>query len=213
MPTVAEQVDKLDTLKGKLSTGDRRFANNLISGPYGYRTRVGKGQTSRFSQKQVACVEKLIERAENPIPVKTAEVGSMAGLIAIFKKAAVHLKYPKISLGLDENTPVVFALAGSRSQAPGSVNVTDGKPFGQNKWYGRVSPEGTWEIGRSPHEELPQVGELLEKMSNDPAATAAEYGRLTGNCCFCNRKLKDERSTNVGYGRTCAGHYGLPWGS
>jgi hypothetical protein len=29
---------------------------------------------------------------------------------------------------------------------------------------------------------------------------------------FCSKKLTDERSIEVGYGRICAGHNGLPWG-
>ena len=32
-------------------------------------------------------------------------------------------------------------------------------------------------------------------------------------CCFCNRALEDERSTAVGYGPICAGHFGLAWGN
>jgi hypothetical protein len=56
---------------------------------------------------------------------------------------------------------------------------------------------------------------LMEEteLAQHPAETAAKNGKLTGNCCFCTSALTDKRSTEVGYGPTCAANYGLPWGS
>ena len=58
-----------------------------------------------------------------------------------------------------------------------------------------------------------KITDLLTRFAADPAKVASEHGALTGSCCFCNKALKDERSTQVGYGSTCAKHYGLPWGA
>lgn len=44
------------------------------------------------------------------------------------------------------------------------------------------------------------------------AEEAAKFGRLTGSCVFCSRRLTDERSATVGYGPVCAERVGLPWG-
>jgi hypothetical protein len=44
------------------------------------------------------------------------------------------------------------------------------------------------------------------------AEQAAAFGRVTSKCVFCSRLLTDERSIEVGYGKICAGHNGLPWG-
>lgn len=44
------------------------------------------------------------------------------------------------------------------------------------------------------------------------AEEAAAFGHATNNCVFCARGLTDGRSVEVGYGPTCAAHYGLPWG-
>ena len=52
----------------------------------------------------------------------------------------------------------------------------------------------------------------LKAFAADPETVAAQYGSLTGNCCFCGRKLTDDRSTNVGYGPVCADKFGLNWG-
>lgn len=203
-----EQVAQLQDSLKDLKEGDRRFATSLID------TFNKKGQ---LSPRQAPWVATLIERAEtnaNPPAPTQVSVGSMEGLIELFKMAAQHLKYPKINLQLDNGKPVVLKLAGPRAKTPGSIYVTNGGHYGSagNRWYGRVSPDGTWEQGHSV-EELAEVGALLGRMSSSPAETAAEYGKLTGNCCFCCRPLKDERSTSVGYGPVCAENYHLPWGA
>jgi hypothetical protein len=40
------------------------------------------------------------------------------------------------------------------------VGVTDGKPFGQNKWYGAIDPSGTWtpsEHGKAIKDDLTRI--------------------------------------------------------
>lgn len=41
---------------------------------------------------------------------------------------------------------------------------------------------------------------------------AKAFGALYGKCVYCHRKLTDDRSIEVGYGKDCAGQRGLPWG-
>lgn len=57
----------------------------------------------------------------------------------------------------------------------------------------------------------PCILTILQEFANNPQAVVANHGQTTGSCCFCNRPLTDERSLSVGYGSTCAKHYGLPW--
>ena len=57
-----------------------------------------------------------------------------------------------------------------------------------------------------------RVINYIKNFSNDPVGIAAAYGRRTGNCCFCARRLTDERSVTVGYGPICANKFNLPWG-
>jgi hypothetical protein len=49
--------------------------------------------------------------------------------------------------------------------------------------------------------------------AQNPEQVAAQYGRMTGCCSFCDRKLKDSRSVEMGYGPVCAGKFGLDWGT
>lgn len=141
------------------------------------------------------------------------EIGSLDGILAVFNKAAQHLKYPAIVLLVDGIAGGVrVSRAGDRAKVPGSLNVTSGEKddseYGRT-WYGRVTLDGKYSASRDA---TPAIAAALQAFAADPVRVATEYGRLTGNCCFCRKTLTDERSTAVGYGQTCAGHYGLPWG-
>ena len=143
---------------------------------------------------------------------KTIEVGNFENVIQLFKTAGANLKFPKIRLALETGEPIVLSVAGAKAAQPGTVNVKDGGPYGNNIWYGRVSPNGTWQnnkgIGQTT---MSSLTALLTALATNPAATAAKYGKLTGQCCFCSRPLNDARSTAVGYGPVCAKNYSLPW--
>ena len=56
-----------------------------------------------------------------------------------------HHRFPKNALQLEDGSPIELSLAGQRSKAPGTISVTDGGPYGANKWFGKVTSAGTWE--------------------------------------------------------------------
>ena len=133
---------------------------------------------------------------------------SVTGIQKLFDAAIQHLKYPKINLQTKSGSPIQLYRAGQRSKFTGQIMITNGNKF-QKAWYGRIDQQGIF------HEQpgvTDEIVELLEQLSKDPVGVATAYGKLTGNCCFCYRKLEDERSTDVGYGPVCAKHYALPWG-
>jgi hypothetical protein len=151
-----------------------------------------------------------------PPPAPRASVGlpSVAGVVELLAHAAEHgLKYPKLRLQLADGTPLRIHVAGERSRTPGYLMLTDGGKYPDNLYFGRISPAGDLEIGRDGHQRREQLVALLERLAAEPAKVAAEYGKLTGNCCFCKLTLTDARSTAVGYGPICAGKFGLPWGA
>ncbi len=144
---------------------------------------------------------------------KTMDVGDFKGVIELMTVGGKNMRFPKIRLALPDGQPIVLAVAGDKSNYKGSINITDGGPYDNNTWFGRVSPQGEWKKSNSVQgDTMTSLVALLSALSADPAATAAAYGKLTGQCCFCNKPLNDERSTAVGYGKTCAGNYNLPWG-
>lgn len=188
----------------KLSKGDQEFASSLIA-----QAATKKG----LSEKQQYWMDKLYARATEVKPEPVAvDVGDFSGVCALFVKASVKLKYPKIRLQLPDGQQVALTRAGSAAAEPGSINVTDGGPYGMSKYFGRVSPAGKWVPSAKAEAIAEPLIALLKALSEDPAGTAAAYGKLTGNCCFCMSSLTDPKSTEVGYGPVCAKQYGLPWG-
>jgi hypothetical protein len=124
----------------------------------------------------------------------------MAGVIELFNKAKEHLKYPKIVLQC-MGLPVYLSIAGQGSKNPGWINVMGEGSYPNREWYGRVNPTGSWHPGKGVSPQmLESLTELLTEFGTDPAGVAKKHGVLTGNCCFCNSKLTDPRSTAAGFG-------------
>ena len=129
----------------------------------------------------------------------------------LFDRARKHLKAPAIVIGIG-GKEIRLSVAGQRARAPGSINVASNEGWDDRTWYGRILSTGEFEA--SPRDKTPDgLIDGLQRFAADPAGVAAEHGKLTGKCCFCNTALTDNRSTSVGYGPVCAKNYGLPWGS
>ena len=149
-----------------------------------------------------------LKSAQEPLPFNGGKLNVLE-IQKLFDKAIQHLKYPKVRLQTATAQPVVLYRAGKASKYFGQLMVTDGSRFGCGKYFGHIDLDGNF---HSTQDSTPEVVSLLKQLSEDPAGVASRYGKLTGNCCFCSLPLSDKRSTDVGYGPVCAGHYGLPWG-
>jgi len=171
---------------------------------------IKKGQhDDSLTAPQWKFVASLVDQAENPYKPKAMEkerVGDFSGVIELFTKAKGNLKYPKISLTTESGGTVMLSLAGAKAAKPGTINVTDGKPYGQNIWYGRVDEVGNWEKSYAATDE---VGKFLKELSADPASFAMKYGHKHGSCCFCNKHLTHANSVTAGFGPVCADNWGL----
>lgn len=192
----------LSLVLDKLPAKDRGFAESLLNGYAKY---------GNLSEKQLYWVDTLTARAlgRNVAPeVAPVAVGNYAKVYELFKTAKAKLKYPKIALMDADGNPVVMYISGATSKVPNTLNVTDGGPFGANKWYGRIAEDGTW----APNANLGRLGkveDVLKEFGENPLEVAAKYGKLTGRCAFCSKKLTDEQSVAAGFGKTCAANYNL----
>jgi len=137
-------------------------------------------------------------------------------VMALFDRARPHLQYPAIILDVPYYGAIRLSVAGERARVPGSINVVkDERPNeGERRpWLGRILQDGTFDAANNlPENVRTAVLARLREFALHPAEVASQYGRLHGRCCFCRLPLTDARSTAVGYGEICAGHYGLPWG-
>ncbi len=198
------QIEMLQKVVGNLKSKDAEFAQSMID----QFTRKGT-----LSDKQWPWVESLLDRAMGSgepqrQPEATVE-GQFGVLTEMFITARKHLKFPKIRFQV-EGSRIQFSLAGPKSKYAGSIMVTDGGSYGSNEWYGAIDQEGHW---RQPVKGVPaNIEKLVRTFVSDPARYASEWGRLAGHCIFCSRLLTDEKSTDVGFGKTCARNYNLPWG-
>lgn len=164
-----------------------------------------------LSAKQWAWVHKLATDASRPQPPSVPVTLNLRRIVEMMDLAAAAQKrLPTIRLETTHGQPVVLKRAGERSRDPGSINVTDGRPFGDNKWYGRIDRDGDFHASRQCRVEH---AELLTQLAQNPESVATQHGIATGTCCFCSRLLSTRESRVVGYGPICAARYGLPWGS
>ncbi len=180
---------------GKVPAKDKGFVESLLA------------QSVRgLSEKQWYWVAKL---ASGYAGVPDTKVADFSRAYALFAKAKGHLKNPKVHLLLPKaKVSVKLYVASERSRVPNVVNVVD--EYGDS-WYGRVYPDGRWEKGTA-QQNAPEVESVLQEFASNPEEVATRHGKLTGACCFCNRKLEDDKSTDVGYGPVCAKRWGLSWG-
>lgn len=195
-------VTELEGLIGNLAQHDRKFAESLISGPYGYKKR------GYLSEKQAPFIFKMLEKAtgmyEAPEPINLG----ISRIKAMFEKAKVHLKWPKIVFETSFGKIKMY-VQGPNAKYPGSVVFTLNK-----LWMGRIHTDGGLQKSTNFHqaENKEQFLDLLEAFSTDPEGVASKYGKLNSRCVFCGKALSDPKSPAVGYGGTCAAHYGLAWG-
>lgn len=198
--------EAIDTLKANVSNLPLRgqdFAKSLLD---------QFARKGNLSDKQWPYVVKLARESVGQVEApKSTQVGSMKPLVALFAKAKAHLKRPAIVLSNPDVGEIRLSEAGATARVPGSINVTTPGPYGERVWYGRITVDGSFQ--QSPKVVAPTaLVDAIRVFAEDPVGQAAKHGHLTGRCCFCNRKLEDERSTAVGYGPICADHFGLPWG-
>ena len=131
--------------------------------------------------------------------------------------AKKNVKNPKVRLETCyAKQPVVLTIASANAMQPGSINVSDGKPWGESTWFGRIQTNGVFEFSRkiehSMDESLRQeLLNTLQEFEDNPETTAAVHGQKTGHCCFCGIGLTNKDSLAVGYGPVCAENYNLPW--
>jgi hypothetical protein len=158
-------------------------------------------------------------RRTQPKPqVAQLNAAGLEVILGMFAKAKANLKFPAIRLMDEQRHEYQLSLAGAASKNAGCIYVKGEKPPGgydqngdgpQRPYLGKITPQGRF----FPASACPAgVEAQLQLFAADPEAIATRYGRLTGCCCFCGRKLTDARSTEVSYGPVCAGKFGLDWG-
>ena len=196
-----------------------RIASRVSDGSLQHRLVseiIRKADKYRLSEKQIALLVKIEGEqvgGADPKHSRSVFVGDLTALVGLLQRAKASLKFPKFRVATDDGDAIV-SLAGDNGRNGGWLYVKSPSTWydgvSDSVYYGKINPANGEYL---PSPDAPSsIAVALSKFAESPAEVAGEYGRLNGNCCFCSRRLSDERSTHVGYGETCAGHYGLPWG-
>lgn len=152
------------------------------------------------------------QEAAQPASTTGGASGSLPQIAAFLTPVSKKIKSGARVTFTSGPLTVTIKRAGERSRWPGSFYVV-GTGFGADGaseiYAGRIAPDGGW--FPAPACEV-AVYALLDEFEQNPAEYAAAYGRRTGRCFACDIRLDDPISMGFGYGRICAGHYGLPYG-
>lgn len=122
---------------------------------------------------------------------------------AAFTKAkAAGVQFPRLLLGR-----FAFSPAGATSANAGGIYVKEYTESGgvPGRYLGKVL-SGKFLKSRecTPKDELE-----ITAVCEDPKAAALSFGRKTGRCSVCNRKLTDPVSVANGIGPICADRFGF----
>lgn len=147
----------------------------------------------------------------NAVPIPTDEI------FALFRRVAGKVQWPKLKyVAPNGRDKIVFYVAGNKSKYKGDIMITDGKSYGQNKYYGRIAqssgPNNTpmLFLARDARNE-PDMDRTITEIVHNPTAYAKMQGIKYSYCCFCGTLIRNKNSLAVGYGPICADNYGLPW--
>ena len=194
-----QQIEQLRQVLNKFTGRSLEFASSLINQ---YDTR------GSLSDKQMYWVNVLYKQQEEQAKQAEQPKLEFPRIQEMFQRAATTLKRMKVELKAGDQR-VVFKRAGEASKYSGSIMITDGGVFGENKLFGMINLDGEFKRGRDCTD---AIVELLNHFNEDPELVAMQYGRENHLCCFCMKQLRDKRSTDVGYGPVCAERWGLQWG-
>jgi hypothetical protein len=188
---------KMSSLKPKILASDMAFAKSLVD----FFNKRGV-----LSDKQMFHVREITRRAQDGSATRLNAL-KVPAIYNLFDGAMGCNKRLKVALPDSNGFLIVFKTASSTSSRPGEIFLT----LDHSKEYlGRIDTNGIFypSYGGNNH---PTLTATLAEFNDDPVQTVAQYGRLTGICCFCRKHLDDAISIKVGYGPICAKKYKLPY--
>lgn len=149
-------------------------------------------RTGRLSERQVASATSMREKMTAKTEAKKSP--------AIDPSKATGLDLSDLRSGYysvpngETRLKVRVARPTKASKWHGWIFVSDGGEYGVRKNYGKQAPSGLYQG---------DIGDALKAILADPYEAQLAYGRLTGTCGSCGRKLEDETSVALGIGPVC----------
>lgn len=178
---------------------DQSFANSLSQNFY---------QNRSLSPKQWSWVHTLRGRVVEAEPI----YGSFDPIRVMFRLASNGLKKPRIRLitGADEYLTLTFRVNEKEEQKKIEIHSGGWAHHGHRRFVGWIRDDAIVPYRQDRLTETMKT--TLQDLALDPMGTMKAMAAKIGACGFCFKPLVREESKRRGYGKTCAKHYGLPWG-
>ena len=100
---------------------------------------------------------------------------------------------------------LVFSLAPMHGKNPGCVYIEN---LDSGDYYGKIK-QGVVILLSNYHRGSGALLESIQAIMQEPKAEMLAYGRQTGACSICNRRLDNQTSIDAGIGPICAEKYGV----
>jgi hypothetical protein len=156
--------------------------------------------TGRLSEKQVKAAKSMRSKMETQKTDTRTGPATRNISPAIDPRKATDLDLSDLKSGYyavpegDTRLKVRIARPTQASKWHGWIFVSDGGEYGNRRNYGKQAPSGKYQG---------EISEALTAIMADPLAAQLAYGKLTGTCGSCGRKLEDETSVALGIGPVC----------
>lgn len=206
-PALAEDAALLREHRALLGDRDQDFVISLLEA---YDRFKGPSVKQEYwIRVKAARIRELQAQQSVPNPQTYLDLSRIR---AMFAKAELALQHPFV---LVDSTGGVLRIkpAGDGSKYRGQLMISTEGSFENRQWLGRIDHDGRFIRADIFTPVRDGLIDALKALAENPEAVAQAYGRKYGVCCFCSRKLTDERSVTAGYGPTCADRYGLDWGT
>lgn len=190
LETILELADSIEDLDEK----SRGYANSLIAQFV---------PTGTLSAKQWDFVVSLADRVRKSEPI----YGDFNAIQVMFQLAGEKLKKPKIRLMSDDGVFVQLTFLPESRDI--EIHRDGWQGHGKRRFCGWIRENMIVPYNTSCMDE--DVRKLIHEFSLDPQAVSKAMANKLGVCIYCAHRLSDPISKRVGYGATCAKHYGLEW--
>lgn len=155
-------------------------------GTFQHSLRSAVMQYGQLTERQHAAAIGSIERSRT---APSMDVSRITHVFAVALKNGI--KRPKLRLG-----GVVFSMGRQDSTHENTIFVNDK----ERNYLGRIIAS-KFQPGQKCD---PQLTQDIVKLGEDPMEAAVAYGRVTGECAICGRRLDNADSIARGIGPICA---------
>ena len=160
-----------------------------------------------LSPKQITWAVKLSKEAhdasDSELQASIEESAPYPAIVAFMKKADMKKARMTFTVGRLTTT---LSLAPAHGKNPDHIYVKC-----NDKYVGKITPVGVL-IARDGYYKMGAQAILDDMVATGVETYVLSYGKKSGNCCLCSRKLTDERSLDAGVGPICAKRYDIQWG-